>query len=87
LTASWLQILEDATKLDHIESALLGDAVPILEDMGDRPAGCSCWEDDERPMCWVAAQAELLLTHKYSFYQLIDELYQMQLVGCYTHLA
>jgi hypothetical protein len=79
LTVSWLQIFEDATKLfSTSEVPLIVDAVPILEENGDSLQAVCDDEDDELPnVVRVAAQAALLLTHKYSLLSADCKLYQI----------
>ena len=88
MTVSWLQIFEDATKLfSTSEVPLIVDAVPILEDIADSLLAV-CDEDDELPnIVRVAAQAALLLTHKYSLLSADCELYQIAIGWLLFHLC
>ena len=90
MTVSWPQIFEDATKLfSTSEVPLIVDAVPILEDIGDSLQAVRDDEDDELPnVVQVAAQAGLLLAHKYSLLSADSKLYQIAigLLLCNFHL-
>jgi hypothetical protein len=60
------------------EVPLIVDAVPLLEDIGDSLQAVHDDEDDELPnIVQMAAQAGLLLTHKYSLLSADCELYQI----------
>jgi hypothetical protein len=89
LTVSWLQIFEDATKLfSTSEVPLIVDAVPILEDIADSLQAVCDDEDDELPnVVQVAAQAALLLTHKYLLLSADCELYQIAIGWLLFHLC
>jgi hypothetical protein len=57
---------------------LIVDAVPILEDIGDSLQAVHDDENDELPnIVQVAAQAALLLIHKYSLLSADCKLYQI----------
>jgi len=64
------------------------DAVPILEDIGDSLQAVHDDEGNELPnVVQVAAQAALLLTHKYSLLSADCKLYQIAIGWLLSHLC